>query len=147
MPLFHALQHAREELAAETGGLTAEQFWQRPHGLTPLGFHIRHIGGAAERLGSYLREEPLTPAQLAALKAEMEPGADRLTLLEALDAALAGLESYVRCLDPATLADPRFVGRKQLPTSVIGLLTHIAEHTLRHVGQAVTTARLIRSLA
>lgn len=145
-PLFHAFQHTREELDAATEGLTEEQLWARPYGLTALGFHIRHIGGAAERLGSYLRQEPLTATQLAALAAETEPGADRAALLAALEEALGKLEIFVRQLDPATLAEPRYVGRKQLPTSVIGLLTHIAEHSLRHVGQAVTTARLIRNL-
>lgn len=133
-------------MAAETEGLSPEQLWMRPHGLTPLGFHIRHIGGAAERLGAYIKQQPLTPEQLAALAGEADGGADRAELLAALDRSLAELEAYVRTIDPATLAEPRFVGRKQLPTSVIGLLTHIAEHSLRHVGQAVTTARLLRSL-
>ena len=146
MPLFHAFQHAREELASETEGLTVEQLWARPFELTSLGFHIRHIGGGAERLGSYIRQQPLTPAQLAAITAESAPGAGRQALLQQMDTALAGLERYVRTIDPATLAQPRTVGRQQLPTSVIGLLTHIAEHTLRHTGQAVTTARLIRSM-
>ena len=145
-PLIHAFQHTREEVAAETEGLTTEQLWARPYGLTPLGFHIRHIGGAAERLGSYIRQQPLTPEQLAAMSAETSSGADRAELLAALDQALGELEAYVRTLDAATLAEPRFVGRKQLPTSVIGLLTHIAEHSLRHVGQVVTTARLLCAL-
>jgi len=65
-------------------------------------------------------------------------------LLAALDAAFTHAESIVRALDPATLSTPREVGRKRLPTTVIGLLTHIAEHTQRHVGQAITTAKLVR---
>jgi hypothetical protein len=51
----------------------------------------------------------------------------------------------VRALNPASLADPRQVGRKRLPTTVIGLLTHIAEHTQRHVGQAISAAKLARA--
>jgi len=82
--------------------------------------------------------------QLAALKAEMEPGATREQLLNALETALDKAESIVRRIDPITLAEPRGVGRKQLPTTVIGLLTHIAEHTQRHVGEAISAAKLAR---
>ena len=147
MPLFHAFEHTREDVAAATDGLTTEQLWARPHGLTPIGFHVRHIGGAAERLGSYLRGTSLSPAQLAALAAERAAGARREELLTALHQALGELEAYVRTIDPATLAEARAVGRQQLPTSVIGLLTHIAEHSLRHTGQVVTTAQLVRALS
>jgi hypothetical protein len=44
----------------------------------------------------------------------------------------------------ATLTEPRYVGRKQLPTTVLGLLVHIAEHTQRHIGEAIMIARLAR---
>ena len=145
MPIFHAFEHTREDLTAATSGLTAEELWARPYGLTPIGFHVRHIGGATERLGSYLRDVPLSPAQLAALAAEREAGAGREELLAALHGALGELEAYVRTINPATLAESRGVGRQQLPTSVIGLLTHIAEHALRHTGQAVTTAQVVRA--
>jgi len=30
-----------------------------------------------------------------------------------------------------------------LPTTVGGLLVHVADHTQRHVGQAVTTAKIV----
>jgi hypothetical protein len=39
------------------------------------------------------------------------------------------------------------VGRKKLPTTVIGLIVHLAEHTQRHVGQAVSAAKLARAAA
>jgi len=52
----------------------------------------------------------------------------------------------VRALDTSTLADARTVGRKRLPTTVIGLLTHMAEHTQRHVGQAIAAAKLAAAL-
>ena len=47
-----------------------------------------------------------------------------------------------RAFDPARLAEPRTVGRRRLPTTAIGLLTHTAEHTQRHVGQAIAHERV-----
>jgi len=95
---------------------------------------------------TYLQGRRLTPSELRALQTEAEPGATREELLAMLDEAFERAESIVRVLDPATLADPREVGRKRLPTTVIGLLTHIAEHTQRHVGQAISAAKLARAL-
>ena len=143
-PILYSFQQAREDLALHTAGLTTEQTWARPHGFGPVGFHLRHIAGSVERLMTYLDGSQLTPAQLAAMHAEMEPGATIAELLAALDGALARAEEAVRRIDPATLAEPRGVGRKQLPTTVIGLLTHIAEHTQRHVGEAISAAKLAR---
>ena len=143
-PVLYAFQQAREDLARFTEGLNTEQMWARPYGFGPVGFHLRHIGGSIERLMTYLEGRPLSAAQLAALSAEMEPGARREDLLSELDAVLDRAAEIVRGIDPATLAEPRFVGRKQLPTTVIGLLTHIAEHTQRHVGQAISAAKLAR---
>jgi uncharacterized damage-inducible protein DinB len=86
----------------------------------------------------------LTAAQLEALAAEASPGAlSRAQLLAAFDHAFREAETVVRGTDPATLGHARAVGRKRLPTTVMGLLVHIAEHTQRHVGQAIVTAKLL----
>jgi hypothetical protein len=74
----------------------------------------------------------------------MEPGQSREELLAKLDAVCARVEEQVRSIDVATLREPRQVGRKQLPTSVIGLLMHMAEHTQRHVGEAIVTCKFVR---
>ena len=145
-PVLYSFQQAREDLARFTEGLSTEQIWARPHGFGPVGFHLRHIAGSVGRLMTYVEGRQLSPEQLAALSAEMEPGATREDLLSALDAALDKAEEVVRRIDPATLAKPRGVGRKQLPTTVIGLLTHIAEHTQRHVGEAISAAKLARAV-
>jgi len=143
-PVLYAFQQAREDLAQCTHALTTEQLWAAPHGFASVGFHIRHIAGSTERLTTYLEARELTPTQLLALEAESQPGtATRDELLILLDASLRHAESVVRGIDPATLTEPRYVGRKKMPSTVIGLLTHIAEHTQRHVGQAITTARWI----
>jgi len=141
-PALYAFQQAREDLARHTEGLTAAQVWARPHGLAPLGFHIRHMAGSVDRLTTYLKGRLLDERQMAALAVEMRPGASLGELLPELDRSLDRAARVIRSIDPATLAEPRTVGRKQLPTTVIGLLTHIAEHTQRHLGQAVSAAKL-----
>jgi uncharacterized damage-inducible protein DinB len=140
-PVLYAFQQAREDLAHCTCGLTPAQLWATPHGRGSVGFHLRHIAGSTERLTAYLQGRRLTAEQLAAGAAEHDPGADRDALLTEIDRVFREAELVVRGIDPATLADPREVGRQRLPTTVIGLLTHIAEHTQRHVGQAIVAAR------
>jgi hypothetical protein len=109
-----------------------------------VGFHLRHIAGSTDRLVTYLEGLQLSEEQMAALRAEHDPGATREELLASMDATFQRAEAVVLSIDPATLADPRSVGRKRLPTTVIGLLTHIAEHTQRHVGQAISGAKLAK---
>jgi uncharacterized damage-inducible protein DinB len=145
-PVLYAFTQAREDLARYTASLTAEQLWARPHGFGSVGFHIRHIAGSTERLMTYLEDRPLTPDQLAEVESEIEPlPVGREDLLRILDRSLRQAEAVVRSIDRASLESPRFVGRKRLPTTVIGLLTHIAEHTQRHVGQAITMAKWIEA--
>ncbi len=142
-PVLYAFQQAREDLAHHTAGLTPVQLWATPHGFASVAFHIRHITGSTDRLMTYLQGRELTSAQLSALQAEEhDDGLSRVELLEELDRVFQGAEAVVRSLDPGRLADRRTVGRKHLPTTVIGLLTHIAEHTQRHVGQAIAAAKL-----
>ena len=131
-PVLYAFTQAREDLARYTEGLTPAQLWS-----TSVGFHIRHISKSTDRLIGYLLGR--LPAELG----EGEPGATREELLTELDAAFKRAETVVRSIDPATLREPRQVGRKRLPTTVIGLLTHLAEHTQRHIGQAISESKSI----
>ena len=142
-PVLYSFQMAREDLAKFTASLETAGLWAKPHGLAPVGFHILHIAGSADRLVTYLQGRELTAAQLSALAAE-ESARDlsRDELLGVLEGAFRAAEQVIRAIDLNTLGDARTVGRKRLPTSVIGLLTHIAEHTQRHVGQAIVTAKL-----
>jgi hypothetical protein len=129
-PVLYAFIQAREDLARWSEGLSTEQIWA-----SGVGFHIRHIARSTERLITYL--EGRLPEQLG----DGEPGATREELLAELDRVFMRAEAVVRAIDPASLRDIRTVGRKRLPTTVIGLLTHIAEHTQRHVGQAISEAK------
>lgn len=141
-PVLYSFQQAREDLARYTRNLSTAQIWAAPHGFGSVGFHLRHIAGSTGRLVSYLQGRPLTRQQFASLLVEHEPlAAGRDELLAELDHAFDAATAVVRALDPATLREPRVVGRKRLPTTVAGLLTHIAEHTQRHVGQAISAAR------
>ncbi|MGE5647442.1 MAG: DinB family protein [Acidobacteriota bacterium] len=142
-PLLYSFQQAREDLAAFTEGLTPDQLWARPFGGNPVGREIRHIGGSVDRLITYAEGRQLTDRQLRELSSEFDPGAGREELLRELEERLARAEAVVRSLDRKTLTAPREVGRKRLPTTVMGLLVHIAEHTQRHVGQAISAAKLV----
>jgi uncharacterized damage-inducible protein DinB len=146
-PILYAFEQAREDLTRHTEGLSTAQIWATPYGFGAAGFHVRHIARSIDRLMTYLQGGQLNEGQLAGLGSEKDAGASRDELLAELEAALAAAEVVVRKLDPAALAQSRYVGRKRLPTTVIGLLTHIAEHTQRHTGQAIAAAKLARAAA
>ena len=145
-PMLFSFQHAREDVDKWTAGLTTEEMWVRPMELGPVGFHVRHIGGSVERLMVYVEGNQLSDQQLAELKAEMEAGASREAVLAQLNARLNAAEELAKRIDPAEWTEPRYVGRKRLPTTVAGLITHIAEHTQRHVGEVIVTAKVVRAL-
>jgi uncharacterized damage-inducible protein DinB len=143
-PVFFSFQLVREDLTLHTAGVTQDALWRRVGPLPSLGFHLRHIAGSVERLTAYLMQQALTEAQLRFLKEEATPGATLPELLAGVDASLRASEDALRSLQPRQIHEPRFIGRKRLPTTVLGLLVHIAEHTQRHLGQAITTAKLVR---
>jgi steroid delta-isomerase-like uncharacterized protein len=144
--LFYTFTQAREELTAALDGLSGEEVWSRPYGLASIGFHVRHMGGAAERLGVYLRGGQLSEEQLKDMRAESDAGAGTEELLAGLRARQEQVEELVKQIDLAELTQPREVGRKRLPSTAIGLIVHIAEHTQRHLGQAITMAKLVRNV-
>jgi len=144
-PVLFTFQQATEDLSRYTEGLTLEQIWATPHGFGSVGFHLRHIAGSTDRLMTYLQGSALTAEQMATLHGEhIATGAGREELLALVDHAFQKVATVVRAIDAATLREPRTVGRQHLPTTVAGLLVHIAEHTQRHVGQAISAAKLAR---
>ena len=142
--VLYSFEQARHDLAKWTEGLTAEQIWARPGGIGPVGFHLRHIAGSVDRLFTYAEGRQLGDEQMKAMRAEMEPGAGRDEMLAAIEATFRRVEEKLRRIDPVTLTEARAVGRKGLPTTLAGLLVHIAEHTQRHVGEAIVTAKVVR---
>jgi uncharacterized damage-inducible protein DinB len=142
--LIYTFEQAREELASFTRGLSQEQVWREVGGAS-LGFHLRHIAGSVDRLATYLKGEFLSAEQMAFLKAESSAsGADVDELLRELDVVCLRVIAQVKAIDPATYLEVRGVGRKALPTTVAGLIIHISEHTQRHLGQAILTAKIVR---
>jgi len=148
MPVAHALVMAREDVEAALSALSADELWARPNGAASAGFHAMHLAGSLDRLFTYARGEQLTADQLRMLEREKSPepppSAELVRLVhDTVDRALAQL----RATDERTLLEPREVGRMKLPSNVLGLLFHAAEHTQRHVGQLVTTAKVVRGEA
>jgi|ERR1700690_3969873 len=140
--VLHALQLAEEDLRKWCGTLSDREVNARPAGAAPVAFHIRHVARSLDRLLSYAEARNLSGEQMNLLRTELDADATRDELFTELSAALASGAARVRALANTHLEEPRTVGRKLLPTTVGGLLVHIAEHTQRHVGQAITTAKM-----
>jgi hypothetical protein len=145
--VLHALELSAEDAARWTDPLTDAQLLARPSNLAPIAFHLRHIARSLDRLLTYAEGNQLNPDQLSALKTELGSPDDHPTTAAAaraeFRAALATSTTRIRAISPDRFADPVGVGRKQLPTTVGGLLVHCADHTQRHTGQLVTTAKLL----
>ncbi len=146
-PAAHAVLQAQEDVATHAPTLTVDELWRSRGRGASAGFHLLHLAGALDRLFTYARGEQLTEAQFAAMRGERraeERDGIQDVLVAEFDAAVERALAQVRATDPATLLEPREVGRARLPSTVIGLLFHAAEHTQRHVGQLVTTSKIVR---
>ena len=146
-PAAHAFLLALEDVEAAVSDLTADHLWLEPGGAASPGFHLVHLAGSTDRLLTYARGEALSGAQRSALAAERALTPPYPPLDELLAGWRTAVERALRQLattPEATLNNARVVGRAQLPSTVLGLLFHAAEHAQRHVGQLVTTAKIIR---
>jgi uncharacterized damage-inducible protein DinB len=141
--VLHALQLADEDLRKWCGNLSDAELNLRPAGVAPVAFHIRHLARSVDRLLTYAEGRSLSGEQMALLRTELDSGATHDELFAELAAALAEGATRVRALANINLEEARAVGKKRLPTTVGGLLVHIADHTQRHVGQAITTAKMV----
>jgi uncharacterized damage-inducible protein DinB len=140
--ILHALELTAEDAALWTDPLTDAQLLARPSGLPPIAFHLRHIARSLDRLLTYAEGNQLTPEQLNALKSELTEGTATAARAE-FRTALETSAARIRAIDPSTFTTPRGIGRKQLPTTIGSLLVHCADHTQRHTGQFVTTAKIV----
>jgi uncharacterized damage-inducible protein DinB len=144
--VLHALQLAEEDLRQWCGSLSDREVNARPAGTASVAFHIRHLARSLDRLLTYAEGRSLSEVQMARLRTELDPGATRDALFAELSAALADGAERIRALANKNLEEARTVGKNRLPTSLGGLLVHVADHTQRHVGQAITTAKVVASL-
>jgi uncharacterized damage-inducible protein DinB len=141
--VLHALELASEDVRRWAGPLSDARLNLRPAGLPSLAFQIRHIGRSVDRLLTYAEGGALTAEQLATLQMENDQNVRRPELFAEFDEIMARSLIRVPALSREDLEKPRFVGKKRLPSSLGGLLVHIAEHTQRHVGQLITTAKVV----
>jgi uncharacterized damage-inducible protein DinB len=144
-PVAHALLQAREEVNELVTGFRADKLWVGVAGLASVGFHLQHLTGVLDRLCSYALNKQLTDKQLEYLAAEDKPTNTNIMQLltnfnNQVDLFIKNLED----IDETTLTQTRGVGRAKLPSTVIGLLVHAAEHTMRHTGQLLVTVTLLR---
>lgn len=146
MPAAHALMQAAEDIPAAVEGLTEEQLWALPGGAAAVGFHLRHLAGSIDRLLTYARGEMLTDEQMTELDAEIV--SDSRSARDLARDAVASIERAIdvmRETPPGLYVEARGVGRRRLPTTLFGLLVHVAEHTQRHVGGIIATAKVVRA--
>jgi len=149
MPAAHALLQVREDLDRLAQTVPEAHLWLRPGGAASIGFHIRHTGGALDRLLAYARGEALSDAQLRFLRAEGDAGEPPASLAAVVAEAQATLERALGQLRETAadgIYEERRVGRAGLPATVLGLIVHAAEHSTRHMGQAITTARILSGI-
>lgn len=145
-PVAHTLLQAREEINELMKDFPNELLWTKPEGTASAGFHLQHLSGVLDRLFTYANGCALNDQQLDALKAEGDPeqtkaaAGDLVRLFnQQVDKALKELQQK----DEQKLSEFRSVGRAQLPSTIIGLLFHAAEHTMRHLGQLIVTVRVV----
>lgn len=157
--VLHALELSLDDLTKWTAGLTDSEIHAQPLGLNSIAFHLRHIAGSTDRILTYAEGGQLSQEQLAALKTEqsgagqsgVEQGGEGkqeslADLLAEVEVSFSDAADRIRVLATADLNTPRFVGRKQLPTSIGGAMIHVADHAQRHTGQIVTTAKVVKAL-
>ncbi len=153
--VLHALELAGEDVERWASVLSDTEMFERPAGLPSVAFQLRHMSRSLDRLLTYAESSRLSvvssqvpvlsEAQLAALAAEMDEVGTAAEVLDEFRVGLRRAMERVLAIAPESFAEVRGVGRKMLPTTVVGLLIHCAEHTQRHVGQMVTTAKIVAS--
>ena len=144
-PAAHALLQANAEIQNIMQDFPEEKLWQQPAGLASVGFHLQHLAGVLDRLFTYAKGESLTAQQLDYLSKEgKENNTISITdLTTTLQHQIEVSIDYLKTVNENILTHTRYVGRKQIPSTVIGLLFHAAEHTMRHTGQLLVTARVL----
>ena len=144
MPVFFSFAQVREDLAEHTAEIGADALWCEMAGRHSLGYHLKHIAGSVDRLTTYLSGRRLSEEQFEFLRSEHKADASLDDLLALVHQNLHEAEQQMRQVKVEALFEARTVGRQELPTTVLGLLVHVCEHTQRHLGQAILISRLLR---
>lgn len=147
-PVAHALLQGREEVNEMLAGFPDSHLWDRPAGVASVGFHLQHLTSVLDRLFTYAKNKPLNEDQMHYLSIEgnaAECNSSLQLLLQLLNEQVDKALEELSAAREETLQEARGVGRAQLPSTVLGLLFHSAEHTMRHVGQLLVTVKVIKS--
>ena len=144
-PVAHALMQASEEVTRYMADFDDALLWVRPGGRASVGFHLQHIRGVIDRLFTYAQEQQLSEQQLDYLRAEGKDDSaiHSAVLVKGFVRQVEEAVVLLKQVDESALTDVRYLGRKRIPTTLIGLLFHAAEHTQRHVGQLLVTVKLL----
>lgn len=145
-PVAHALLQSQEDAKKHTDNFPDELLWEKPFGVASVGFHLNHISGVVSRLFTYADNKKLTAEQLKFLKTEENPDNLPLKLADlivVLEETVQVAVDYLKQTSTDDLTEFRGLGRAQLPTTKLGLLFHAAEHSQRHIGQLLVTARIL----
>ena len=141
--LLHSLQMAEEDTFKWCFNLDDQQLQVTPYDLPSVAFQLRHIARSLDRFCTYAEGGSLTAEQLHLLSSELTEPVGHGALFNELKASLTKTRHRLQAIALQPLDLELSIGRKQLPTTLAGLLIHAAEHTQRHVGQAITTAKVI----
>lgn len=147
-PVAHALLQVGEEAHRIMQEFPDELLWKRPGNIASPAFHLQHIRGVVDRLFTYARKELLTKEQMDALLIEGKEeknSSSAKELIEQLDKQIDDAIKELKSVKEDTLTEARGVGRKQIPTTLIGLYFHAAEHSMRHIGQLLVTVRILKA--
>jgi uncharacterized damage-inducible protein DinB len=147
-PVAHALLQAREELNEIVEGFPDSHLWQKPAGVASVGFHLQHLSGVLDRLFTYASGESLSEEQLKALSEEGKSidGKNNIAeLVRLFNTHVDNALKQLSAVNEKTLTEQRMVGRAKIPSTIMGLLFHAAEHTMRHVGQLYVTVKVIKN--
>jgi len=146
-PAAHALLQTSEELPYWLDEFPDEKLWEKPAGRASVGFHLKHLTGVLDRMLSYAQGRALTQEQFDYLKSEgiQDETSTTEELIANFQQKVVQALAYFKTLDESTIKSARTVGRKELPSTVIGLLFHAAEHSQRHLGQLIATASFVKA--
>ncbi len=144
-PVAHALLQAVEDAEEKLLSLSNDNLWARPNGVASIGFHLLHMHGVVDRMFTYANENALSEEQFTWLKSEtvIHENKNAGELIAGFKSRVQLAVEQLKDTNVATLTDTRYLGRKRIPTTLIGLLFHAAEHIQRHIGQALVTAKMV----
>lgn len=148
-PVAAMLLGAKEDIVESLATLTHDAIWDKSLGAATVGFHVIHLAYSTERLLSYARGEELTEEQWADLKDERSANETHPTanyLLDKLERSVSAAITQLEKTSRDTLALPRTIGRKKIPSNTRQIIEHAGEHAARHAGQVVTTVKVLHHL-